>query len=550
MLELQNGTYFIASNSGPYYWLSNNGSALTGYYFSYNSVESPKNAAQKSTGELYIIEGNYIQSYDTFGSSLDTWLYPSLNGQIRTFCFSSDENFLFVGGDFTIPYGIAKINSLTGEINNTFDNGTFDKFNDSVYSIVVYGSYLIVTGTFTSYDSNPVSGIAKIDSGDSGYYAVFTTGFDILDNGSGYSNQITSDITNPDLIILYGVFTSFESYSANRIIRIDLSTNTQDTSFVIGTGFDGTVINVTVIDGGLRYLVEGDFTTYDGTSCDSGVIILNYDGSVNQAFNTGYKIIGAVRRDNGILGSYGGYIQYFENNIAYQDVTRSLTFDETTGFAEYSATFGKTFAELLPDEIITKQTLPETTFTGGTVSGATSFTGGLSANTFSATTYLNLPTIASQIGYTPFRYIDTTQSTVTGTLTRTIVASKFIPANTYSSNDVMKVLFKCIKPTTINNMSIRIQINTVNTLTGSVVVGVLTPAAANTYAFMSRNFDLSDGNLYGYNFNSSIASDILASNTVGTSTPFDTTVDNYIFFTVQLNNVADSITYQMSQITN
>jgi hypothetical protein len=30
MLELQNGTYFIASNSGPYYWLSNNGSALTG----------------------------------------------------------------------------------------------------------------------------------------------------------------------------------------------------------------------------------------------------------------------------------------------------------------------------------------------------------------------------------------------------------------------------------------------------------------------------------------------------------------------------------------
>ena len=391
MLELQNGTYFIARDIGPYYWLSNNGSALTGYYFSYNSVESPKNAAQKSTGELYIIEGNYIQSYDTLGSSLDTWYFPNLNGLIRTFCFSSDENFLFVGGDFTIPYGIAKINSLTGEINNTFDNGTFDKFNDSVYSIVVYGSYLIVTGKFTTYDGNPVSGIVKIDSGDSGYYAVFITGFDIIDNGSGYSNQITSDITNPDLAIFYGVFTSFESYSTNRIIRMNLFTNTQDTSFVIGTGFDGTVINVTVIDGGLRYLVEGDFATYNVTSCDSGVIILNYDGSVNQAFNTGYKIIGAVRRDNGILGSYNGYIQYFENNIAYPDVTRSLTFDETTGFAEYSATFGKTFDELLPNEIITKQTLPLTTFTGGTVSGATSFTGGLTATTISATTYLNLP---------------------------------------------------------------------------------------------------------------------------------------------------------------
>ena len=36
--------------------------------------------------------------------------------------------------------------------------------------------------------------------------------------------------------------------------------------------------------------------------------------------------------------------------------------------------------------------LPNTIFTGGTVSGATNFTGGLTANTISATTYQNLPT--------------------------------------------------------------------------------------------------------------------------------------------------------------
>jgi hypothetical protein len=39
----------------------------------------------------------------------------------------------------------------------------------------------------------------------------------------------------------------------------------------------------------------------------------------------------------------------------------------------------------------TYQNLPNTTFTGGTVSGATNFTGGLTANTISATTYQNLP---------------------------------------------------------------------------------------------------------------------------------------------------------------
>jgi len=39
----------------------------------------------------------------------------------------------------------------------------------------------------------------------------------------------------------------------------------------------------------------------------------------------------------------------------------------------------------------TYQNLPSSTFSGGTVSGATNFTGGLTANTISATTYQNLP---------------------------------------------------------------------------------------------------------------------------------------------------------------
>ena len=41
-------------------------------------------------------------------------------------------------------------------------------------------------------------------------------------------------------------------------------------------------------------------------------------------------------------------------------------------------------------------------FTGGTVSGATSFTGGLSANTISATTYQNLPLSVSGGGTTNY----------------------------------------------------------------------------------------------------------------------------------------------------
>jgi hypothetical protein len=39
------------------------------------------------------------------------------------------------------------------------------------------------------------------------------------------------------------------------------------------------------------------------------------------------------------------------------------------------------------------QALPSATFTGGSVSGATNFTNGLTANTISATTYQNLPSV-------------------------------------------------------------------------------------------------------------------------------------------------------------
>ena len=41
----------------------------------------------------------------------------------------------------------------------------------------------------------------------------------------------------------------------------------------------------------------------------------------------------------------------------------------------------------------TYQNLPSSTFSGGTVSGATNFIGGLTANTISATTYQNLPIV-------------------------------------------------------------------------------------------------------------------------------------------------------------
>jgi hypothetical protein len=52
---------------------------------------------------------------------------------------------------------------------------------------------------------------------------------------------------------------------------------------------------------------------------------------------------------------------------------------------------GRVLTSMTSDGKANWQTLPSSTFSGGTVTGSTTFTNGLSANTISATTYQNLP---------------------------------------------------------------------------------------------------------------------------------------------------------------
>jgi hypothetical protein len=75
------------------------------------------------------------------------------------------------------------------------------------------------------------------------------------------------------------------------------------------------------------------------------------------------------------------------------------------------------------------------TFTGGTVNGATIFTGGLTANTFSATTYYNLPTDVRVTGGTYNSGTITFINNTNGTFTVTGLSSTdtFVTGYTYSS---------------------------------------------------------------------------------------------------------------------
>jgi hypothetical protein len=154
------------------------------------------------------------------------------------------------------------------------------------------------------------------------------------------------------------------------------------------------------------------------------------------------------------------------------------------------------------------------------------------------------------LGYTPYRYINTTSSTVTGTTAETIMATATISANTFNANDVMKILYEVSKSATIVASTLRIKINTSNTLTGATTIATYTFALANAYALIQRSFIISSGNLVGIAFNTSVLTDVAAVTTASSSTTYNPANTLYLFFTLQLGNTADSTTFTMGNITN
>ena len=154
------------------------------------------------------------------------------------------------------------------------------------------------------------------------------------------------------------------------------------------------------------------------------------------------------------------------------------------------------------------------------------------------------------LSYTPYKFIETRITAHTGTVAETIVATATIAGGTFNSTDVMKVMFGANKAATAVGSTMRLRINTSNTLTGSVIVGVVFSTVASV-TILKRNFMLNNGTLNGLNFtlNNTPNDEANVLNTYS-STSFNTANTLYLFFTLQLGNVVDSVTPNLFNITN
>jgi len=145
-----------------------------------------------------------------------------------------------------------------------------------------------------------------------------------------------------------------------------------------------------------------------------------------------------------------------------------------------------------------------------------------------------------------FIHKETTPSAaVTGTLTETQVYALTIPANSFSAGDKF-VLDNIIveKTGTAGTGTIRVKLSTSSTMPAGTTDRIANPSLTSTQLNLigGRFFNISGGNLIGLNAAIPGAPSEVATVNLMQTKSFDPTVTNYLYISVILGDVNDSVT--------
>jgi uncharacterized delta-60 repeat protein len=191
---------------------------------------------------------------------------------------------IMAGGRFSTYQGVSanriiRLN-LDGSRDTTFNMGTgFGPSIAAVNSIVFQpDGKILVVGFFGTYQGITAEGIIRLNSDGSR-----DTSF-VIGTGFGFTPVWFITLQPDGKILVGGDFQTYRGVAANRIIRLNLD-GSRDTTFNMGTGFNGDVRSISIQPDG-KILVVGRFSTYQGVSANR-IIRLNLDGSRDTTFNMG-----------------------------------------------------------------------------------------------------------------------------------------------------------------------------------------------------------------------------------------------------------------------
>ena len=264
------------------------------------------------------------------------------NGATRAMEIQSDGKIVLVGSftsyDNTTQNYITRL-LTTGARDTGFSIGTGFGFSTAPIPIsltIQSDGKILVGGTFTSYNGTTQNYLTRLNTD-----GTRDTGFNL--QGVGFNNGTRGIAVQSDgKIIVSGIFTTYNSATQNRLIRLN-SDGTKDTGFSVGTGFNGGATAVAIQSTG-KIVVGGLFTTYNGTTSNY-IARLNTDGTIDTTFTTnigtgfgsGSSIFSiAVQSDDKILvgGIFTSFNGTTQNRIIRlnSDGTRDTSFVTGTGF--------------------------------------------------------------------------------------------------------------------------------------------------------------------------------------------------------------------------
>jgi uncharacterized delta-60 repeat protein len=224
-----------------------------------------------------------------------------------------------------------------GTIDTSFVTGT--GFDGPVNAIVKQSDgKIIVGGQFYNYNGTPSASIVRLNS-DGSIDSSFTI-------GTGFNGAITAlGITSNGKIIAAGTFDDYNSNYSKGVARIN-SDGTFDSTFVTGIGISGArnfyTINAMVVQSDDKVILVGRFNGYDGNTV-ADIVRINTDGSFDSSFlqgggfdNETFSL--AIQSDNKIIvgGTFNSYDSNTVANIVRlnSDGTYDASFSTGAGFSD------------------------------------------------------------------------------------------------------------------------------------------------------------------------------------------------------------------------
>jgi uncharacterized delta-60 repeat protein len=279
------------------------------------------------------ITRNRIIRLNTNGSEDSSFIIGTgFNGTTNTIALQSDGKIL-VGGGFTSYSGVSRNRIIRlntdGSVDTSFVIGTGFGSIVAVTTLQSDGK-ILVGGSFTTYSGLTRNRIIRLNTDGS-----TDTSFVI---GTGFDNSVITIASQSDgKILVGGSFTLYSGVSRNSIIRLNTN-GSVDTGFVIGTGFNGTVSNITLRSDG-KILVGGDFTSYSGVSINRS-ILLNTDGSIDLSFSMTGSTGAANNTVFGFLPK-SSFTFVFGNFTTYNGISQTYLTKISYTYAGLGTPFGR-----------------------------------------------------------------------------------------------------------------------------------------------------------------------------------------------------------------